>query len=146
MTPDFDSLLMLSECVFSLIEKGRDQIELIRFRQERENELDYLSRKNERKSEKQKAPGFVYVLKCENSNLVKIGRSKHENIRIEHLKTANPWIKKIACVRVLEPVPEERGLHKKFESQRKSGEWFSLDEDQVEYILNHLNSVEYAEH
>jgi len=99
---------------------------------------DRENRRNERKpyprpeQPKPKA-GYVYLLKA--GPYCKIGVSADVSKRIEQLATLPPF-----DIDLLHTIPTddmyalESTLHERFADKRKNGEWFELDQDDVEYI------------
>lgn len=89
-------------------------------------EFNSLNTKNHKNTEK----GIIYIIKCERTNLYKIGlttRSVHT--RFNSLKTANPSIKLFRYYEeVTDLYKKEKELHNLFSKKRIDGEWFKLDE------------------
>jgi biotin operon repressor len=79
--------------------------------------------------------GYVYVVK-NGSNKYKIGYTKSSvKRRIATLQTAlHSPIYIVAYFKTDNPVALERELHNRFNDKRLIGEWFSLDDDDVEWI------------
>lgn len=85
--------------------------------------------------------GFVYIIKEEDgSPLYKIGKAKDIDSRIGSMQTGNP---RRLLVIAQELVPDnhamEQGLHRKFESKRKEGEWFALNAKELKEAIKMLN-------
>lgn len=93
--------------------------------------------RKEDKKEKIKKSGFVYLLKCNVTNFYKIGCTSMSNPkqRIDQLKNSNPSIETVQCFKT-DDILKEKELHKIFESKKVRGEWFSLDNNDLEYISN----------
>lgn len=90
-------------------------------------------------------PGFVYLLKCKNTNIYKIGYSKNVSRRVKQLMTNIPY--KLNIHHVIETedmLGLESYLHDLYEDKRMNGEYFKLDQEDVEYIksLNYENIEE----
>lgn len=65
----------------------------------------------------------------------KIGLSSKLNKRLSSLKTGIPMeLKVIHVIKTTNMKNVEKGLHARFAKQRKSGEWFNLSQDDVDYI------------
>ena len=81
-----------------------------------------------------KRRGFVYLLRADN-RLYKIGRSKAINERIKQLEIKLPYeLELVAFIVVGDMYKVERWLHRKFADKRKRGEWFELEEVDIEFI------------
>ncbi len=80
--------------------------------------------------------GFVYVLKDGTSLLHKIGWTANADIsrRVAQLQTGNPGKITIATSFPVGHRGAEAILHQTFASVRRSGEWFSLSDDDVRNI------------
>lgn len=80
-----------------------------------------------------KRDGYVYLLGGE--GYYKIGRSRNVSKRIRQLEIQLPW-----PVTVEHTIPcenhkvSERTLHDMFANNRANGEWFRLDDSDVDYI------------
>lgn len=77
--------------------------------------------------------GLIYIIGEENdSGLYKIGETKNLKNRIKQLQTGNPnklvVIDKFRCInrKIFEKI-----LHKKYESNKKLGEWFEFTDDEL---------------
>ena len=81
--------------------------------------------------------GFIYVIKCNRTNLYKIGRTINISARFKQLKTANPDISLIAHYEVRDTSIED-DLHFKFHHKRIDGEWFELSETELNLINEHV--------
>ena len=79
--------------------------------------------------------GYVYLLRCK--EYYKIGVTDNDvPKRIQSMKTGNPFlIQIIFMVKVKEPFELEKAIHTCFKSSRMSGEWFSLDDDDLSVII-----------
>lgn len=93
--------------------------------------------KEDRKNKKQKTKkfsGYVYLILAENG-LYKIGRAKSVSTRLKPFEVSFPMSWKLVYSFYSDDyIVSESDLHKRFESKRKVGEWFELDEKDVEYI------------
>jgi len=80
--------------------------------------------------------GYVYVLRADNGRC-KIGRAKHIDERIYQLGVVLPYDPDLVCaVKVNDYVMIEKELHELFTDAGKhvKGEWFELNEADIEYI------------
>lgn len=82
---------------------------------------------------------YLYVIRPENSNKVKIGISKNPAKRLNALQTANA--EKLYISQVLKTndlaVNEESRLHRYFKERRLNGEWFrDIDDDEIMHALH----------
>jgi len=77
--------------------------------------------------------GFVYFLQSGQDGPIKIGYTTDIQKRIKALQTAHPFPLKLLLV-INGNVDDESKLHKKFNSLRLCGEWFSPDEKLLQYI------------
>lgn len=77
--------------------------------------------------------GYVYLLG--GGGYYKIGRSRNVSRRMRQLEIQLPW-----PVEVLHTIPcedhhaSEKALHERFAGKRANGEWFALDDEDVEWI------------
>ncbi len=79
-------------------------------------------------------PGYVYLIKAANG-LYKIGITKNVVSRFNGLKTMSPdAIELIHFVVVSDTRGVEKRLHQQFAACRQHGEWFALNDNDVEYI------------
>lgn len=113
-------------------------------REKARNELYYLKHSEKRPKhpppEKKRSgkilKGYIYLLKGP-SNTYKIGRTLDPKPRIEYLGVKLPFPITPVCV-----IPSddychlEKHLHKRFESKRVNGEWFSLGTEEVNELIN----------
>ena len=97
---------------------------------------------NYRSSFRSKNPddyGFVYFLKC--GEAYKIGISKGLSGRISALQTANPEKIELASWAIVSKYREfEELLQLMYQKQNIHGEWYRLEENQVETIKGLLGS------
>ena len=96
-----------------------------------------LERRKTRKSRKRKVPdpqpGYVYLLK--GGGFYKIGCSKNVDKRTVALATKLPFVVEELCrITTADRFGTEHRLHEQFADKRVNGEWFELDEADVEYI------------
>lgn len=119
-----DSTISNYDSFYSYVSKENLKIEEGQFR-----EFNSLKTKEPKKAKK----GIIYIMKCERTNLYKIGlttRSIHT--RFNSLKTANPSINLFKYYEeVIDLYEKERELHNLFSKKRIDGEWFELDESDL---------------
>jgi len=86
-------------------------------------------------------PGYIYILASSNGEWFKIGKATIWAVRVvKQLKVQLPFpvvvryaFKSEDCTR------DETALHRRFKSKRLNGEWFSLDEGDLEHIRQFCN-------
>ncbi len=83
-------------------------------------------------------PTKVYLMKDEHSGLYKIGRSINPLKRERTLQSEKPQIRLIYSFNAY--CKDEIDIHEKFKDKRVRGEWFSLNEDDINYIKNFLEN------
>jgi hypothetical protein len=76
---------------------------------------------------------YIYILKCHNTGLYKIGRSINPGFREKTLMGQIPSITTVFISPVTHPSAEKE-LHKIFKEKRVRGEWFSLNESDLKFI------------
>lgn len=87
--------------------------------------------------ERQKIPGWVYLVKAENLNQYKIGLSKTPKIRLKALQKQSPVsLTLIHLIKCADMAEVELRLHQQFAKYRIIGEWFGLDQKAVDYICS----------
>ena len=86
---------------------------------------------------KNKEKNYIYVMIDHNTGYHKIGRSVKPKHRERTLQSEKPTIDMIVCIKSDEK--EEDFLHRKFIDKRIRGEWFDLNDKDIEYIKNHLS-------
>ncbi len=102
-------------------------------RQERDFRIYGRPKSNQTKKDKAK-PGYVYLLQAE-SGAYKIGRTQDPANRIKTFGIQLPFEVDFICVIQTPDMAElESRLHTKFADKQIRGEWFELNEDDVEYI------------
>lgn len=79
---------------------------------------------------------YIYLMFDENTGLFKIGRSLNPEYRERTLQSQAPKILKLftSC---LTYGAKEKELHRHFANKRVRGEWFSLNENDIEFIRNY---------
>lgn len=87
------------------------------------------------KQERRVRSGYIYVLKSNQTDLYKIGLSHQPSIRIKTLcRLERESLQTVALFHTLGMPIIEKELHALFASKRVRGEWFSLDQEDIEYI------------
>ena len=84
---------------------------------------------------------YVYLMFDSSLSLHKIGYSKDAKYREKTLQGQRPTIELLSKKRYLNKTKArqiESLLHKKFDSKRTRGEWFKLEESDIEYIIGYL--------
>lgn len=83
-------------------------------------------------------PGFVYLIAAvENPILYKIGVTVNLETRLKGIQNMSPIeLNVLHTIETDQRFALERELHKKFAAKRKHGEWFALDEADIDYILS----------
>lgn len=96
-------------------------------------ELEMVYGKTQTISHRSMIGTYVYLIKCLKTGKYKIGRSVNPIFREKTLSAESPEIETI-FVSPLTTLRSEKELHKKFKGKRIRGEWFSLNESDVEQI------------
>lgn len=88
----------------------------------------------------------VYLLECDSNNekVYKIGvTQKNISERIKELDTGNPKEIRVVSEYITEyPFAIEKFLHNVFSFKKEKGEWFNLDQSQVNSFLNLCDKAE----
>ena len=96
------------------------------------------------KKEPKKRSGHIYIMEC--GGKYKIGLSKNVERRKKQLDHRPFPVEIIYKSPELENVIDyERELHEVFDDKRISGEWFDLDEKDIDIIKNHLELAKQEE-
>ena len=100
-------------------------------KQRKRQKLENVEYKEINESEK----GVVYLLKIKDTNQYKIGVSKDFDRRYNEISPKMPFeLKTINLIKSFNIYDLEKELHEKFANKRIKGEWFELEEKDVEYI------------
>ena len=92
---------------------------------------------NNKKKEKKKQEGYIYVIKS--NKHYKIERTLNPEQRIEKYITENPnKIEVILCEKVKDYVGVEKKLHSIFEYKNHNREWFNLNDEEISLIKSYL--------
>lgn len=90
--------------------------------------------------------GYVYLLMTNNElgEVFKIGVSKNDpNLRLKSLQTGNSnKISLVKCYETDNYFKVEKMLHLKYNKERKSGEWFTLNNDSVLSFIDHCTKAD----
>ena len=85
----------------------------------------------------------VYVLKDNETNLLKIGRATNLKERLSNLRTGNPRLELVQWFETEDDSTVEAYVHSKLVKHRKSGEFFEINSviaiSEIESILNLLS-------
>ncbi len=83
---------------------------------------------------KRRTDGYVYLLKCEN-DLYKIGHTNNPQSRVQTFKVELPFdVEYTHIIECHDRFAIERYFHEYFADKRIRGEWFNLDETDIEYF------------
>lgn len=78
-----------------------------------------------------KAQGYVYIASSANPGTYKIGFSRNLIQREMALRIGNPGFKIILCAKSMDCRRTESEIHKLYENQKISGEWFDLSDSDL---------------
>lgn len=82
-------------------------------------------------------PGWIYLLRAENG-LYKIGMAKELDRRVVQIGIQVPFsVELVHSVEVRDRVLTEALYHERFRNKRVKGEWFRLDEEDLEWLKAH---------
>lgn len=85
--------------------------------------------------------GYIYVVRSGVSNLYKIGRTTNLKKRLQTLQTSCAVslnvVKTLFCS---DAIALEKAAHSKFAHYRKTGEWFALNNEQLNQLLTWLDN------
>lgn len=105
-------------------------------------EKDWIKTKN--KKVKQSNPGFIYIIRAEDSSIYKIGKTKDMTKRMYQFDKQYPFnIELYTYFKSNDISNDEKSLHKQFEDKKQKGEWFQLDEYDLEIIKNFKQEIFY---
>jgi hypothetical protein len=83
----------------------------------------------------------LYLIRVRNSKMVKCGLSNTPPARLKQLQTGCPFELEF-CGTIkpnCEPAAFERGIHEMFADRRKLGEWFQLDDSDLDLMAALFN-------
>lgn len=123
----------ISMCVDGLNKSISDELD--------EEYAQYKRGSSKRNTEKIKKAGYVYIAKCTKTLTYKIGCTTRDepSKRILELKSTNPFIEEIAIFFVND-ILEEKEWHKRFEDKNISGEWFYLDQEDIDEMKDYYKT------
>ncbi len=91
-------------------------------------------RQQEKRSRTKNRAGYVYLIQSD-TGYYKIGRTKNPDNRLETFKVTLPFaVEYLTTMYSLDMYALERQLHEHFANKRVDGEWFALDELDVQYL------------
>lgn len=105
-------------------------------------EEDMVESRQREKKETRRPKASVYVMKDNANGRYKIGRSVNPTVRESTLQSEKPDI--TLLFHYLCDISVEDELHTKYTDKRIRGEWFELDDKDVEDIQTYLMEVEYT--
>lgn len=102
------------------------------------NKLKYLQRDEEEKEQEENNSnlGYVYLIKMGDSYKIGISRNPEQRLK-EFTKLPYP-LEQICMQKVNNYYIIEEELHNKFVDKRKRGEWFDLNESDIDFIKSYL--------
>lgn len=130
--PDYSTTSIDIDRVIEEIKKEKEETE-------RQNAIMYLFDKFFSLScgyKKESIRQNTYIM-TDSSNLFKIGKSQDVDDRLHNLKLGNPSLKIVLIIN--EDVEKE--LHKHFYSKMISREWFSLDKNDLDYVIRNYSII-----
>ena len=83
---------------------------------------------------------YVYLLRCKRTGYFKIGFTKNFQTRFRTLRTSNADIELVFTEKGYNAFENEQHLHRIFAKHRISGEWFSLNDEQVEQVISYIKN------
>lgn len=128
-------LKTFTEFVEYLEKLGQDKIDKIN----KEIEENFIKEQNEIviPKVKEKKSGYIYLIKSK--NLYKIGRAKYPKSRFKTYKTENPFRTEVIFQKEVDDyIGVEAELLKKFQDKKYRGEWFKLNQEDVDLIKEFL--------
>ena len=125
-----------------------DRLNEVNLYAKKKNEDRYIENFNahsEKKPKIKKAKeGHIYIVFCNRSKLYKIGMTcTNPTERFKQLKISNPDIQQHSTFKTDDVVSTESWLHYVYSDKRVSGEWFELNESDLERIKEILTTEEY---
>src|SRR5690606_36217138 len=81
---------------------------------------------------------WIYLIKCDEDSLYKVGKSKNPNKRVNQLQTGNPdKIRIVHQFKTENAGKVEKYFHNRYNHCKKEGEWFDLDlKEELDFINN----------
>jgi hypothetical protein len=86
-------------------------------------------------------PDYLYLIKC--NEFYKIGSTNNVSARVDQLQTGNPYPLIVDSYYKFDYADSvERCLHSKFKNKRVSGEWFNLENDDLQMLATICNLLD----
>jgi hypothetical protein len=95
----------------------------------------YSFNKEEKKDKGVKEKGFVYIASCATEGVYKIGMSRYISDRERTLKVGNHDLSIFAYTQSNNPRKLEMMLHNIYSKKNLSGEWFELNKEEIEDLI-----------
>lgn len=83
--------------------------------------------------------GYVYFIKNNQNNLIKIGSTTNPKTRLSHLRIANPDIQFLYIIETEDYKKVEKYYHTIFNDKRIKGEWFKISLEDIKAVCPFLN-------
>lgn len=100
----------------------------------------YLEKQEERRKLKQKRTHSVYILKIKKTDRYKIGISCNVNSRVSSINTSSPFNVEFVHSKESDIAYKlEKYLHKEFDDKRLDGEWFKLNNEDLNKAIQLIN-------
>ena len=112
------------------------ELEYVQFYKENPMEVYVLlcDKKKKEKLEKRTQNIFLYLIGSGQMNLCKIGYSISPLERLSSIQTGFPYKLEIIDLFQINSIKEEKVAHKLFKNHRLQGEWFTLNNEILEYF------------
>lgn len=135
--PNLEEMIELKEIIDYCLENiSEEEIKRI-------NEEEYNKKFNMRENKivdeniKKTKDGYVYIIKKNDENIVKIGMSKNYSERTKQISTKLPFeVETVKVFKTKDMYSLEKKLHDFYKEKRLNGEWFELNNEDLEYIKN----------
>jgi len=98
-------------------------------------------KKHKKFEEKALKTGFLYVLNF--GEVYKIGQTWNIKNRLKQIQNANPFVQVMKQIEMIGYIEAEGKLHDRFEKNRIWGEWFKLDQRDLDGIIPFLRRREH---
>ncbi|MCC2250067.1 GIY-YIG nuclease family protein [Virgibacillus sp. AGTR] len=94
-----------------------------------------------KRNKKKEKDGFIYLVKDNASNLVKIGITTNHVNRLKSLNTMVPLgVTTIAVIPSKRYESLEKEVHERYKHKRRNGEWFDFNDDDVKSCLDFIKN------
>lgn len=84
-------------------------------------------------------PGYVYCMRIDvaGDKLYKVGMGRNPDVRVQAHQTSLPF-DAVICIAYYAPSmrQEESALHQAFQDKRVRGEWFRLNDEDLDYMAS----------